>query len=198
VEVARLVGLLRDQMNDVHEKMRETAVRPQRYASAFTHVSNALDVQNLSLQWAQYQQYLRPEVLDAIGWCADTLPAEEEAIDPEDLIRFQEEVRQFWVKIDSSDLPDYVKSFVLQQVSIIEQAIREYPVTGARAFRRGYVNSFVNFTENRDTFIERQDEEEMQELRGFWSQMQQYAQKAGPWVAIGQAAVKVFELTGGG
>jgi hypothetical protein len=197
VEVARLVGLLRDQLNEVERKMRTTSVRPQRYESAFNHLSNALDVQTLSRPWNQLNQYLRPEVLDAIGWCADTLPAEEDVIDPDHLAHFEEEVRVFGERIADSDLPDYVKAFILQQVDIIEQAIREYPVTGARAFRRGYVNSFVNFTENQDTFLEREDEEEMQTLRTFWSQLQDYAQKAGPWIAIGQAAARILELTGG-
>jgi hypothetical protein len=150
VEAARMVGLLREQTNEVHRDMRNTAVRQQRYEGAFTDVLNALEVQNLSAQWGNFQQYLRPEVLDAISWCADILPTEEDAIDSEDLTRFQDEVGQFEDRIAGSDLPDYVKSLVLQQVSIIEQAIREYPITGARAFGRGYVNSFVNAAENID------------------------------------------------
>jgi hypothetical protein len=125
------------------------------------------------------------------------MPAEEEVIEPDELTAFRAQVHDFAERITLSELPDYAKSFALEQVSIIEQAIREYPVTGARAFRRGSVNSLVNVLDNRDTFFEHQDEEEMQELRGLWRRMQEYAQKAGPWIAIGQAVVKVIELTSG-
>jgi hypothetical protein len=197
VEAVRMVGLLRDQMHEVRRKMRNTAVKPQRYEPAFENISNALDIQNLSALWRDRNAYLTAEVLAAVGWCADTLPAEEDVIDPEDLARFAEEVRMFGDRVAGSSLPDYVKSFVLRQVAIIEQAIREYPVVGARAFRRAYVECFADFTENQNTYLEHQDEEEMQELRGFWSQIQTYAQKAGPWIAIGQGAMKILELMSG-
>jgi hypothetical protein len=192
-----MVGLLREQMNEVHRKMGDTAVRPQRYEGAFNRVSNALDIRNLTASWGSYKQYLRTEVLDAMGWCADTLPAEEELIEPEDLDTFRSEIHDFAERISVSDLPDNVKSFAFQQVSIMEQALRDYPVVGAQAFQHGSANSFVNVLENRDTFLEHQDEEEMQQLRGLWQRLQELAQKAGPWIAIGQAAAKVIELTSG-
>lgn len=196
-KVVHMLSLLRDQANEVRRKMQDTTVRAQQYEPALDRVLNALDILSLSATWNSYKPHLDGNVLSAIGWCADSLPFEEDVIDPDDLYRFEEEVKQFATDIASGDMPDYVKSFTLQQVGIIEQAIREYPIIGARAFKRGYANSFVNLTEHQETFIERQDEEEMQDLRGFWSQMQRYAQKAGPWVAIGQAAVKGFELMGG-
>lgn len=197
VEVVRMVGLLRKQVIEVRGKMQNTSVRPVRYEDGLNNILLGLDVQNLSAQWTDYNRYLRPDIISVLGWCADSLPAEEEVIDTEDLDRFKEEVRTFGDRIAASSVPDYVKSFALEQVAIIEQAIRDYPVVGARAFKRGYVEAFFNFSENQNTYLEREDEEEMQELRGFWGQLQNYAQKAGPWIAIAQAAEKMAQLMGG-
>lgn len=196
VEVARRVGLLREEVKDVLDKMRGTPVRAERYENAFSQVSAALDVTQLGMTWAQQKQYLHTGVLEAVGWCADTLPAEEETIAPDDLAAFQSHVQNFGNRIDESPLPDYVKRFVQDQVRIIERAILDYPVVGAKAFKRGSVESFVNVAENRETFLEQQDEPEMQTLRKFWDQMQTFAEKAGPWIAIGQAAARMLGLPG--
>ena len=56
---------------------------------------------------------------------ADTLPAEEEVIAEDELARFEDEVSMFGDSIVGSDLPDYVKAFVLEQVDIILRAIRD-------------------------------------------------------------------------
>jgi hypothetical protein len=143
VEVAHMVGLLREQTEEVYSNMRGTQVRTQQYESAIRNILNALDISNLNNHWGAYRQYLIPETLVVLRWCADTLPCEEEVIDPEDLEELDREAGELGANVEASDLPDYVKSFVLEQVSIIKRVIRDYPIIGAQAFRRGCVESLV-------------------------------------------------------
>jgi hypothetical protein len=197
VEVARKVGLLREQVQEVHRKMSDTSVRPQRYENAVQNVLNALDITGLTTSWQSYSQYLTPETLAAIGWCADTLPGEEEVIDEEELKALSREVDELWASVVERDLPDYVKSFLFEQVNIIRRAIKDYPIVGARAFKRSRVEAYVNLAENENTYREHQDEPEMQALRRLWGRVQTMAEKAGPWIAISQFAVRLGELMGG-
>jgi hypothetical protein len=63
VEVARMIGLLREQTEEIHRKMGDTPVRARQYESAVRNILNALDISNLSNSWEQYRQYLPPETL---------------------------------------------------------------------------------------------------------------------------------------
>ena len=197
VKVVHMIGLLRQQTNEIRLKMHDTPIKPQRYEPSLNHVLEALDIQTLSSSWQQRKRYLTPEVLSSVSWCADTLPNEEELIEQGSLGELKEELQRFRATVNEGSLPDYAKSFVLRQIEIIEQAVHEYPVIGAKAFRRASVECFFDLSENQDVYAKHSDEQEMSKLREFWGRVQNMAEKAGPWLALAQAVEKLPEIMGG-
>jgi hypothetical protein len=81
----------------------------------------------------QYGQHLGPTVVQMLGVCGDELPAEEDAVAPEELQAMAQLVDATREQILREDLAPALKAYMLRQLELVERGLRDYQIQGARA-----------------------------------------------------------------
>jgi hypothetical protein len=208
-EIVKMMGLLYDEVLLTLAKMQATDYSDHLYTEAINNAREALDVGALeSSQWSSKEHLLSIQTRQALHFCAELLPDEEEFILDTELEQLWEQLQALRTAVVDSSVPGQVKTFVLEQIGIIEQAIRNYPIIGIRAFRSALPEGVASFIENREMVrnvldaedVDKEVREEVQEqltiLRRIWGQVQSVAEKTGPILTIVNAVQKALELTG--
>jgi hypothetical protein len=63
---------------------------------------------------------------------------------------------------------DRLRAFVVKQIRIILQGIREYPIRGEDAIRDGDATLLATFLSNHEVIREHKGEEVVEKTMGFW------------------------------
>jgi len=144
--------------------------KPERYGSILTLIEQATNKVNFGAQWEINKTYLDGLDYDLLYVLSDLTP-DEERVQEESLAEFAEELQEF-KQYAINNLEGQFQAFVLEQISIMERAIKSYPIVGAKAFRAGAAESFANWVENQDTYEklrkprgQRQTQSDSQEIR---------------------------------
>jgi hypothetical protein len=117
VTVARLVGLLREQIDTVESQ--------------------------LSGDWAELRARLTPDVVHSFLIFADTLQVKETQLAKDELETFTIMYKKALLEVDDGYVPRTVKNFLRHQLKIIANGVREYHVQGIQAFQRASVESAI-------------------------------------------------------
>jgi hypothetical protein len=107
-------------------------------------------------------------VLQALRFCAELLPEQERPVSNDELSDLTTRLDELWKAVDESDLSAALKQFLFDQISILEAALREYPVSGAKAFRRAVVEGSLVYAENEPVVQENAEVEQVRVLTGMW------------------------------
>lgn len=199
-EIVRKLGLLHDELQNARRAMQTTDFSVDLYERAFSHSEAVMQVEGLTNQINGYRGYLSPEYFVSLKFCAELLPHEEDAVDNDELSQLLNEVNELAQKIDNGELPQFVKEFVLRQISYIRQAISDYSIVGAKAFKQALDKSFVDCIENEAIVKEYKESEAIGALAKIWQSAIRYGGpviKYGGYIASGvkliEAGIKIAE-----
>ena len=204
-ETVEALGRLHRQVDTARRLMRSTEISQELYESALNRCKRAMSVDTLSAKMSDIRQNLAPDVLIAIAWCGETLAQDEQELEPEVLAELQSEVEALRAAIEREDLPASLREFVSEQIQIIEKALREFPIVGARALSEALFQGYSHTQESGDAMNEAPHAPEINTLGSIWGRIRdlpgalQKADKTlGAVQGIADKGLKALEWFGGG
>ena len=143
IAVARLVGLLREQIDMVESQCVAADYSESTYSAQIAGARAVATAENLTAEWSEFRSRLTPDVVHTFLIFADTLPNKETQLSNEELDTFSKQYKQVMLQIEDGYIPRSVKTFLRQQMKIIASGVREYHVQGIQAFQRASIESAI-------------------------------------------------------
>lgn len=144
VTVARLIGILREQIDQVETQLMAADYSESTYTAQMAGARAVATAENLMGDWAPLRAKLTPDVIHAFLIFADTLQINETQLAKDELDMFTKLFKQTSNQIDDAYMPRPVKNFLRGQLKVIASGVREYHVQGMRAFQRASVECAIN------------------------------------------------------
>lgn len=178
-------------------QMRDSNFSESLYADAINNVEHATSTMILSAGWNSSKQYLRPETLKALEFCSEILPDEESQISPNELMQIQKLVDELSQSLTTSELPPRLIALIKHHIELIERALAEYPITGAKALREAARTGLGEIIEIKGEVSTSQDAPEISKLGELWKTVNKYADGALKIDGLAQLAETIKTLLGG-
>lgn len=143
IAVARLVGLLREEIDKVETQLVAAEFSELSYSDQIAGARAIASVENLNGEWAELRAKLTPDVVHSFLIFADVLPAKETQLTKDEIDNFNRLYKHVTEEVDDGNVPRVVKKFLRQQLKIIANGVREYHVQGISAFQRAGLESAI-------------------------------------------------------
>jgi hypothetical protein len=154
-----------------------------------------LSVRAMSQAWSQSVALFQAS-LPVLRIFGEGLPDEGPAISKENLTSLETAVVNLREEIKRSDLPETVKRFVYEQLDIVEQAIKEYPIAGINAFRTAAKDTVFNELEHPEEAKEFEQTESSSKLKAIIVRVREMSRVIlafGKLLAAGNSVVETAE-----
>ncbi len=181
----------------VQEQMRKANFSESLYATAASHVENALSAMLLPATWNQARQYLTPETFVALSFCGEILPDEESAIEPSELASIAAQVQELEDLLAASTLPARLLVLIEHHIALIRRALAEYPISGAKALREVARTALGEIIELKETVTVNREAPEIGKLGAVWKHVNEAADIALKAEKVAQIGQKAWEVIGG-
>jgi hypothetical protein len=167
--VSEKLGLLFREIAVAERAMLDTGISPELYEEAFRDACWAITPTDLTADWSDHQEMLKPETLKTLAFCVELLPNEERLLEDEEIDRVWKRLEELKKEIDASELSEEVRTFLREQIAIIEEALEGYEITGARAFRHALVDASLSYSEHELIVAAHENTPVVEGLVGIWS-----------------------------
>jgi len=189
--VAERLGWVHRELGLVAEQMRESGYSDNLYVNAFSNIESAVSTLILPNQWSHAMQFLKPETLLALNFCSEILPDEESQISADELNQIRELVDELHLSLSTSEIPPRLILLIQHHVELIQRALAEYPVIGAKALREAARTGLGELIEIKETVKGNHDSPEISKLGATWRKVNEAADialKSEKLAQIGQKA----------
>ena len=176
------------------DQMREGQYREDLYSGAFAQIEESFSAMYLPGTWNQVKQYLPPQTMTALDFCSELLPDEESAISEEDLGDIKKRVDELREFLDQANLPKRLKILIAHHIGLINRALAEYPILGAKALREAAREGLGELIEVRDTVQANHDAPEIDKLGQVWKKVNEAADAALKMDKLAQVGQKAWAL----
>lgn len=180
----------------VAEQMRESGYSENLYAKAILNIEHAMSAMILPATWNQAKQYLGSDTLLALAFCSEILPDEESQISADELREIQALVDELRSSLSASELPSRLVALIQHHVELIQRALAEYPITGAKALREAARTGLGELIEVKETVRASRDTPEISKLVTAWKKVNEVADiafKSEKLAQLGQKAWAALE-----
>lgn len=189
----RLAAMLRE-LEQIQTQMRQADFSDSLYASALTNIEQCLSSMLLSGSWSQVKQYLQRETLIALAFCSEIIPDEESDISPGALTEISNLVGELRSSLLEADISPRLRKLIEHHIALIEGAIAEYPIAGAKAFREAARTGLGELIEVRDVLKEEKNSPPVSKLDTVWKRVNETADIALKAERISQLGQKAWAL----
>jgi hypothetical protein len=148
-QVYEKLRFLRGELDLLEQLMQDTEFSSSLYEPYIQMVRNTISVTNLTAAWGNYKAYLKEETILAFKYCAEIIPSEP-SLEQTDLENILSTINQLKMEIESSSLSNGMHKFLISQLSIVENAIQNYPITGGASIKKAFSEGFTDLVENAD------------------------------------------------
>ena len=176
-EVARLLGLLNHQVEAVRTELEARGFDHDAYAGALGRVSNSLALTSLGSQWNWVTQQYSPEVIVALRLFPGILP-DEESVEIDEMAQVRAYLAELRTRVVKGQLPSPVRAFLLRQISLIEDGLRDYIVRGVAALTAASEQAAFEWLREGHVVAIYKDNEIVQEVGTLWPRAQSFMKKA--------------------
>ena len=161
------------------------------YEPAFSRIENAISPLLLQNSWNHVKHYVTPDVLTALAFCTEILPDEETQISSEDLAAIRGKLEDLRVAVSAADTAPRLRVLVQHHVDLIERALAEYLIVGAKALREAGRTALGEMIEARDDIAPEKGSPAVTKLESTWKSVNSAADvalKGEKLVQLGQKA----------
>lgn len=169
-QVIAKLGLLRDQIDLVQSSMSSTEFSSNLYEPHLNKIRKTVTVVNIGAGWNSYKPQLSPDTMLSLRFCAEIIEEESE-ISFDELQDLLSKVAELRSEIESGNIVGPTYDFILSQLGIIEDAIRDYPIVGGSAIKRAFKNGFSDLTERAEDLNDNEDAEATGKLGKIWKDL---------------------------
>ncbi|ARO87960.1 hypothetical protein EBAPG3_009375 [Nitrosospira lacus] len=140
-EVQEKLGLIRNEINLIQRLMADKPFSKGLYIPHLENIRRIVSVSNLDAAWGNYRNRLPNETLLSLRFCVEIIPPEA-ALPTSDLEILLDLVMEARKEIEDSSFSPLVREFLLRHLSIIEEGIRDYPISGGSAITNAFHEGF--------------------------------------------------------
>jgi hypothetical protein len=135
--------------------------------SPITAPFDRLTATGLASPWQQHKGGFAASllVLRSIGESPNLLTEDGTLISEGDLAELSKDIETLRQEVQASDLPDSVKEFIFQQLDIIADAIRDYPLAGVKVFKEAAKDSSFHEAEHSEIVVQYSETPQMTSLK---------------------------------
>ena len=169
---------LHQQLDIARSQMKHANISENLYTAAFNNIEQSISTLLLPAQWNNGVQYLKPETLLALEFCSEILPDEESVIDPQTLEEIRSMVQELEKSLAVTDLPESLITLIIHHIELINRALNQYPVTGAKALREAARTAIGELIEAKDEVKANNSSEEVSKLGKVWGKLNNAADLA--------------------
>jgi hypothetical protein len=194
--VAQRLSAMYRELEVVRDQMQKANYSETLYAPAISRVEHALSTMLLPSTWNQARQYLTPETFVALEFCSEILPDEEALVSSDELDEISARVEELQSSLTDSQLPARLRALVEHHISLIREALAEYPIAGAKALREVARTALGELVEVKDTVKSNRDAPAINKLGALWRKVNEAADvalKADKLAQLGQKAWAMLE-----
>lgn len=182
-EVIHRLTHLREQLEIIRSGMEAQEYDSNLYDKEIQDLLSTTQVRTIRATWHNnHARWIKPEVRKALLFWPQILDSDEEPIDEGELDDTLSSLLQFRNDVESSDLPDPVRTFILEQLAIIERAIHLNKIIGAKAFGEAayeiQFHALRHGVEVKEAASGKESEGALKRLRGLWLRLMQWASHA--------------------
>lgn len=179
----------------LESQIRQSNISSHLYEGAFARVRQVLSPLNLSAGWNGIRGNLTADVLLAFAFCNEFLPDEEAAISPDELSAINSDLADLLDTLETSELPDALRRLIEHHIQLIQKALAQYKIFGAKALREAGHAALGEIIETQnaiDTPIGHS--EEISRLGKLWKRVNMAADTALKAEKIGQLGQRAWDV----
>ena len=191
VAVGDLLRAMHHELEIAAARLVTASFSKSLYEAPFSRIENAISPLLLPHTWNQVKQYLTPEVLTALAFCTEILPDEESQISTEDLAVIRKKLDELREAASAPDTAPRLRVLIQHHVSLIEGALAEYLIVGAKALREAGRTALGEMIEVRDEIAPEKGSPAVTKLESTWKSVNNAADlalKGEKLVQLGQKA----------
>jgi len=163
------------------------------YERAFSQIEYALSPMLFPNSWDHVKQYLTPEVLTALAFCTEILPDEEIQISAEEISIIRTQVEELRATLNDANMPLRLRSLIQHHIELIECALAEYSIVGAKALREAGRTALGEMIEATDEIAPAKNSPAISTLESAWKSVNQAADVALKTERLAQLGQKAWE-----
>lgn len=176
--VADRLAAMNRELDLVRAGMVKAGFSETLYTNALNAFEAALTPMLLPHTWNNARPYLTAENFLALNFCSEILPDEESEITQSELEDIRGLVDELNQLLSDSTLPARLQAVLAHHVELMLQALAEYPIAGAKAFREAARTGLGELIEAKDIVMEHQSSKEVGKLGEAWKKLNNAADLA--------------------
>lgn len=185
-ELNQELTLIREELNIVEEEMKGTKFSEVLYKPYINQLKLVVTPNNLAAAWSNYKDNINPELILSIRYCSEILDDEED-VDFKELNDLLIKLDEFRKTLNKTKLGESTYRFILNQIGIIEKAIKNYPIIGNAAIKKAFNEGFVDIVDKSYDIDSINANENINEKKGFFKMWENLK-------TIGKAVVEVDKI----
>ncbi len=194
--VAHATKIVLEELDSLTSQLQRANYTPESYDQIINTFHEKLALTNWQTQWNDSRHAFQLCIMP-LRLLSESLPAEESPIDPAAIKQLEDDVNALRQSIRGSDLPDFVKDFVLQELAFVSEAIRDYPMKGAKAFKHALRDSVFHDWEESGPVKRYTEEPTLGQLRNIRAKLKDFASVGVKTAQLLNAVKTVYELGSG-
>jgi hypothetical protein len=191
VAVGELVHASLRELDLIADGMKAAAFPSALYDTVLDKLRHAFSPMLLPGTWNQARQYFGADVLTSLAYCSEILPDEETQISDADLSEIRSRLSELRESLVGSEVSDRLRKLITHHIELIERALCEYPIAGAKALREAGHTAHGEIIEARDEIAAARQTEPVSKLEKTWKKINEAADvafKAEKIAQLGQRA----------
>jgi len=167
--VLEKLTLLKKEMENSNNLMSNIDISKETYTKVFEALKNVLNPQLLYHPWNTVKQHMKPDIMNLLKICSELLPDEEELISEEEIEGIKNEIETLEKHIEGGKYSDSLKSFVKEQLVLLNTAISNYKIQGAKAFNQSYYEAHTILFKNVEVFKDKDSKILLKKIGSIWN-----------------------------
>lgn len=167
------------------------------YEGHVNRIEHALSILLLPATWNQVKQYVTADVLTALAFCAEILPDEESQISDQDIAEIRSRLAELRESLVDANLPARLRSLIQHHVELIEVALAEYPIAGAKVFRKAGREALGEIIEAKDSISPARDSPAVSKLEAMWKKVNEITDVALKGEKLAKLGQRAWDLLSG-
>lgn len=166
------------------------------YENVIDKVRHAISPMSFPGTWNQTKQYFGPDVLTSFAYCSEILPDEEALISDEDINEIRAKLADLKASLEDATIPHRLRKLIEHHIELINTALIEYPISGAKAFREAGRTAIGEIIEAREAIAPARATPAVSKLNATWEKINKAADIALKTEKIAQLGQRAWEVIG--
>jgi hypothetical protein len=191
--VVQLLTAMSAELDLAREHLAKIDFTKSLYEIPLDKIENAISPIHFTNSWLQVSHLLAPDVIISLKFLVEILPDEESEISEESLEEINRKVEELRASAEDSEIPLRLARLISHHIKLIERALSEYQITGAKAFREVARTALGEMIEAKDELAKEKNSPTVEKLKSAWDTVNKVTDTALKSEKVAQLGQKAWE-----